>query len=740
MADDRKITIQIDESIKNSISPAQTLDELNQLPNGSYYAKEAGDYAFGVTVEDNQMIIFNKKGSDWVVLSKVEFPSNEIDVKQNYDSTSTDAISGAGVAEALKGVKGLVVDTEFSITSSNSIANKTVTSKFNEITTGISNVVIDISKGYWHKTTKVFTANTSWNTSQLIPITSLEQFQRTGSAIATSSNVYEVTAFNSNKEVIGGIQRNSTSYKFTLADLPTDTVYFCISSTTEMTLIKYFQFPSSLINGLEKINDLNKLVNEVDGFENGTNGYVSNVGVESDGVNWTQTPFIAVNVGDKLIYSGQTNNSASAVYGYDENQSPILNLLTYGAYTKKEVVITDSRVKFIKASAIRAGVPAFSLIYSQFNQNEVNYNDGLKEYTNEFFIPSKVYGISGQPLSLNLNGVVNKHPLDYSRDTYFNHSLGNEDFIVFTPTANDVVPVSQRILTGERVILGNIPIKVKTTTIVNPTEKQFFIHLGDSTVQGKSSANIEGCIVNELSRMLNGVGTPALDTSLSPTALNLDNMQFIGTLGDQPIKHEGRGGWNYQDYLQRATKESVPNAFWNPETSQFDIDYYLQQNNFTEVNADGSNLTILIQLGWNDVFNFTPTQIEVYCKQLIDVIKSKKQNIRVKLLSMNLPPYDVYKAYNGTREQSYVSTMKKVITVARLYEKIALEDGYNSFVEHVPYMPTFFPVNSYPSLNIKANKRSADLKKVYNDDVHPTAQGYAQMADTLFNCLIYNYC
>ncbi|WP_313374334.1 glycoside hydrolase family 16 protein [Chishuiella sp.] len=101
MADDRKITIQIDESIKNSISPTQTLDELNKLPNGSYYAKEAGSYAFGVTVEDNQMIIFNKNGSVWTVLSKVEFPSNKIDVKQTYDATSTDAISGQGVAKAL---------------------------------------------------------------------------------------------------------------------------------------------------------------------------------------------------------------------------------------------------------------------------------------------------------------------------------------------------------------------------------------------------------------------------------------------------------------------------------------------------------------------------------------------------------------------------------------------------------------------------------------------------------------
>lgn len=98
MADDRKITIQIDESIKNSISPTQTLDELNILPNGSYYAKEAGYYAFGVAVEDNQMIIFNKKGSVWTVLSKVEFPSNEIDVDKELNPNSENPIANRAVA------------------------------------------------------------------------------------------------------------------------------------------------------------------------------------------------------------------------------------------------------------------------------------------------------------------------------------------------------------------------------------------------------------------------------------------------------------------------------------------------------------------------------------------------------------------------------------------------------------------------------------------------------------------
>jgi len=176
MADDRKITIQIDESIKNSISPTQTLDELNKLPNGSYYAKEAGSYAFGETVEDNQMIIFNKKGSVWTVLSKVEFPSNKIDVKQNYDATSTDAISGAGVAEALKGAEGLVVDTELSVTSNNAISNKTVTEKISIYDAYIHEKLVkeqDLEPVYVDVTTLTVSSDTPTNSTTFITPTSI---------------------------------------------------------------------------------------------------------------------------------------------------------------------------------------------------------------------------------------------------------------------------------------------------------------------------------------------------------------------------------------------------------------------------------------------------------------------------------------------------------------------------------------------------------------------------------------
>ncbi len=80
------------------------------------------------------------------------------------------------------------------------------------------------------------------------------------------------------------------------------------------------------------------------------------------------------------------------------------------------------------------------------------------------------------------------------------------------------------------------------------------------------------------------------------------------------------------------------------------------------------------------------------------------------------------------------------MVIAELYEKIASESLYANWVEHIAYMPTFFPENSYPTVNVSVNSRDSGNRLMYSDDVHPNAMGYAQMADTLFYNILYNYC
>ncbi|WP_312554875.1 hypothetical protein, partial [Empedobacter brevis] len=62
------------EGALGSISPSQTLEELNALEDGNYYASEAGDYAFGVIVPVGWQYRFSKIGTTWKVLTKVEMP------------------------------------------------------------------------------------------------------------------------------------------------------------------------------------------------------------------------------------------------------------------------------------------------------------------------------------------------------------------------------------------------------------------------------------------------------------------------------------------------------------------------------------------------------------------------------------------------------------------------------------------------------------------------------------------
>lgn len=92
------------EGTLGSILPSQTLDELNALPDGNYYAAEAGTYAFGVTVPNGWQYRFSKIVADWKVLTKVQIPMQDLTLLQNrvanVESSVNDLYSGISGLEA----------------------------------------------------------------------------------------------------------------------------------------------------------------------------------------------------------------------------------------------------------------------------------------------------------------------------------------------------------------------------------------------------------------------------------------------------------------------------------------------------------------------------------------------------------------------------------------------------------------------------------------------------------------
>lgn len=94
------------EGTLGSILPSQTLDELNALPDGNYYAAEAGTYAFGVTVPNGWQYRFNKSGTTWKVLTKVEIP--KIKKSSKVSENDINAVESGAVFAELKPIKQML--------------------------------------------------------------------------------------------------------------------------------------------------------------------------------------------------------------------------------------------------------------------------------------------------------------------------------------------------------------------------------------------------------------------------------------------------------------------------------------------------------------------------------------------------------------------------------------------------------------------------------------------------------
>lgn len=94
------------EGTLGSISPSQTLEELNALEDGNYYAAEAGTYAFGVTVPNGWQYRFNKVGNIWKVLTKVEIPN--INKSNKVEENDVNAVESGAVFQELKPIKHML--------------------------------------------------------------------------------------------------------------------------------------------------------------------------------------------------------------------------------------------------------------------------------------------------------------------------------------------------------------------------------------------------------------------------------------------------------------------------------------------------------------------------------------------------------------------------------------------------------------------------------------------------------
>jgi lysophospholipase L1-like esterase len=607
-----------------------------------------------------------------------------------------------------------------------------------------------------------FVAASTWRTTDFIPFNPSALYKMTG--YGSPSLVASVSAWDADHAFIGVVDASTTGV-FTGKTITVglaDVAYLRASSAEAYT--KVFEGTSSQVDqtALTAVwYDLQELKAQsadivyseaIDYAAAGlSNGYINLSGEFVAAANWRTTEFISVNPALTYLFTGYGSGTVSSVSLWDENFNFLESALVADVFRQDAaLVVTNPAAKYMRASAASTysfhfNVDGYFVAASSVRELAAALNDieGLKAAIGapSAFAPAQAYALQGEPLYLFARGIV----ADRSVDVAWDISESNPDLCRITPASTTPVPVSLRAFKPDNTTVEVASFNVLVTgTPVNPSVPQNFICLGDSLTDGVSASGIQGAYVNELSRRLTGVGTALLSGAQSPSPFALSNIIFRGTRGDQPVKHEGRGGWRAADYLNNSSSGGVSNAFWNASTGQFDLDFYITNNGFdvgmtpSGALADGSNLTVVVLLGWNDVYSSTPEASAANLGLLIDRIKATRANTRVIAVGLNPAPRANYKAYSGARYVSEREVFELAIRqFGENYRAVCASKAGASFLQlsHV-----FNPEVAYNSASRAVSLRSTSTLAGVTDHVHPNAIGYAQLADALFYKILYDYC
>lgn len=602
-----------------------------------------------------------------------------------------------------------------------------------------SNVAGPMTVGYVTKTDGSLVTLAGWGVTDFIAVDATSLVTRDADPVATSSAVAPIACYDTNKNYLGYIQNIDRAEKLKIGRKFPAVKFIRMSVVSNSTYALYIQTQAAIsINEQVKAFDIlnSDFFTSVDTLK----GYVTLTGTFVQSDTWITTPLLPCKLNQKFKYTGRGNAGlVSNISLYDKNGKFLESIYAATNLATVELTVINSNAKFIRASAATAYSFSFTGIELAKNTS--------KQYST--IVPDAVYALKNEPIYLYADGIVGN-----ADNVAWNISGSNQRVCKVVPTTSASIPIKLQATEdlNNKKVLAEFNVLV-TDTPVNPSAKRYIIALGDSLTDGTANSGVQGAWVNECSRRLNGVGYQLLPNELSPTPLSLSNIEFIGTRGDNVVKHEGRGGWATSHYLNSASVNGVTNAFWNPDTSQFDLSYYLNQNGFNGVNSTGSNLTVIILLGWNDVYKTTssPVASASDLSTLIDKLKSTHPDIDIICLGLNQAPDLMFKTFEGTRYVSKREVFESIKAFNDAYKAMIATKAKVDFLQisctfcsEIGYNTTIADPNSDPTKRDpnwhRLSARSVTQLEAVDDHVHPNKVGYAMIADAVFYKSIYKYC
>lgn len=194
------------------------------------------------------------------------------------------------------------------------------------------------------------------------------------------------------------------------------------------------------------------------------------------------------------------------------------------------------------------------------------------------------------------------------------------------------------------------------------------------------------------------------------------NVNLLGTNGSGENRHQGYSGWKWSDYRLKISAMGNENPFYNPDTKDFDLAYYMDQQGYSSIDV------VCIQLGINDIFlskSYSAATIAIetvkkHADFIINNINEYDSSIKV-ALHVTIPPTDNIDNFGNAYSVSQSQWRYRLNNFMLVKEMISYFKD-----KDVDLVPINIVLNTYTDLA---------------DGVHPDDAGYTAMGDMVINYL-----
>lgn len=320
-------------------------------------------------------------------------------------------------------------------------------------------------------------------------------------------------------------------------------------------------------------------------------------------------------------------------------------------------------------------------------------------------LPPKLYALVGKEMNVYFDNLMIDDASKY--DFFIKGSIGKQQSerwtVVPTVAATSAITLQVYKDAADR---GNPLTEAVTSLVVAPTTsgsglKKTYLQIGDSTTAGM-------------------IGMGELQTLFGADVMDLTQ---IGTQGTALNKHEG---------YPTKTTEYVTTQTALANRGVFDFANYMATQGYAGVDYVGIHLGINDMYQWqNDAgANGQITETLARFEAMVTSIHAYNPKIKIGFL-VTIPPARTEEAFaNDSGMTRWRYKRNVLLLAAKIIEQFKNREASNVYL--VPFNCNLDTLNNFGSESVSVNSRNTTLVTRQNNALHPTNNGYAQMADTVY--------